>query len=355
MRRILFQDLSLPGQPRDRSRPLAEILAGEGIGLGRRIGVVGWKTFADRAAMETPAFLVDELRRLTGSGRPGRERDRPADRCRDGPARHERGRAAGCARVRRVPDVRRRPARADRAAAGDDRARGGRACSTGTGCRCRATLMLTAGPRARFGLFSPGDRPIERGDPFTVAFGVWGALDCRAGFVVEDATELPTAIDDYVERLVGALLRGRRRVVRGAAHRADRRRGVRRGHGRPRRSVLRDLPQPRAPDRPRRMDQLAVRGRIDRRAPLGDGVPGGRHPGHRHRLLHDQHRGRRRARRRVAAGRVRQRPTPRPGRGSWRVGGSCANHSGSSCTTTSCRSPISPRTCRRSCSGRTAR
>jgi Xaa-Pro aminopeptidase len=63
-------------------------------------------------------------------------------------------------------------------------------------------LMLTAGPRARFGLFSPGDRPIERGDPFTVAFGVWGALDCRAGFVVEDASELPAGIADYVDRLV---------------------------------------------------------------------------------------------------------------------------------------------------------
>jgi hypothetical protein len=63
-------------------------------------------------------------------------------------------------------------------------------------------LMLTAGPRARFGLLSPSDRPIERGDPFTVAFGVWGALDCRAGFVVEDASELPSGIGDYVERLV---------------------------------------------------------------------------------------------------------------------------------------------------------
>ena len=52
-------------------------------------------------------------------------------------------------------------------------------------------LMLTAGPRARFGLLSPGDRPIERGDPFTIAFGIWGALNCRAGFVVEDAAELP--------------------------------------------------------------------------------------------------------------------------------------------------------------------
>ena len=55
--------------------------------------------------------------------------------------------------------------------------------------------MLTAGPRARFGLLSPGDRPIERGDPLTVAFGIWGALNCRAGFVVEDASELPDGID----------------------------------------------------------------------------------------------------------------------------------------------------------------
>jgi hypothetical protein len=64
-------------------------------------------------------------------------------------------------------------------------------------------LMLTAGPRAALGLLSPGDRRIERGDPLTVAFGIWGALTCRAGFVVEDAAELPEDIRDYVERLVG--------------------------------------------------------------------------------------------------------------------------------------------------------
>ena len=62
--------------------------------------------------------------------------------------------------------------------------------------------MLTAGERARLGLLSPGDRRIERGDPLTVAFGIWGALDCRAGFVVEDAAELPEGIRDYLERLV---------------------------------------------------------------------------------------------------------------------------------------------------------
>jgi hypothetical protein len=63
-------------------------------------------------------------------------------------------------------------------------------------------LMLTAGPRASFGLLSPGDRRIEPGDQFTVAFGVQGALNCRAGFVVADSGELPSGIADYVERLV---------------------------------------------------------------------------------------------------------------------------------------------------------
>ncbi len=37
----------------------------------------------------------------------------------------------------------------------------------------------------------------------TVGFGIWGALNCRAGFVVEDAGDLPAPIADYVERLVG--------------------------------------------------------------------------------------------------------------------------------------------------------
>jgi hypothetical protein len=62
--------------------------------------------------------------------------------------------------------------------------------------------MLTAGPRARLGLLSPGDRPIGPGDPFTVAFGIWGALNCRAGWVVEDRDGLPDGVRDYVERLV---------------------------------------------------------------------------------------------------------------------------------------------------------
>jgi hypothetical protein len=202
MRRVLFQDLSLPNQPRDRSRPLAAILADEGIGTGSRVGVVGWKTYARRATIEVPAFLVDELRALTGaSGSIENANDLLI------------GAADGLRVINEVEQLAYLEWAACQTSCGvHDLLFGLQPGMTeqeavrflgwnGTPLSCH--LMLTAGSRATFGLLSPSDRPIERGDRFTVAFGIWGALSCRAGFVVEAAAELPTAIADYVERLVG--------------------------------------------------------------------------------------------------------------------------------------------------------
>ena len=201
MRRILFQDLSLPGQPRDRSRPLGDILADEGVVAGARVGVVGWKTYADRATIEAPAFVVDELRRLVGPGGIVESASDllidPADGLRvindvDQLAVLESASTRTSGGIRRLLG-RLRPGMTEREAV--------RLLEwDGTPLSCH--LMLTAGPRAIFGLLSPGDRAIEHGDRFTVAFGIWGALTCRAGFVVEDASGLPDGIADYVDRLV---------------------------------------------------------------------------------------------------------------------------------------------------------
>jgi len=57
------------------------------------------------------------------------------------------------------------------------------------------------------GLPSPSSRRIEEGDRFTTAYGVWGALNCRAGFVVRDQSGLPEPIRDYVEKLVAPYYR----------------------------------------------------------------------------------------------------------------------------------------------------
>ena len=138
-----------------------------------------------------PSYLVDELRAAVGSSGSVENATAllidPADGLRV--VNELEQLAAFEARV--VPDVRWRHARAAAGIRpGHDRARG-RGLLGWDGSPLSCHLMLTAGPRATLGLLSPGDRPIERGDRFTVAFGIWGALTCRAGFVVEDAAELP--------------------------------------------------------------------------------------------------------------------------------------------------------------------
>lgn len=200
MRRHLFQDLSLPNQPRDRSRPLSEILAEEGIGDRSRVGVIGWKEYAEPERTDVPAFIADELRRLTPSGS----------------VRNATGLLIGAADGLRVINEVEQLAVFEHAAcftssgvrrlllelAPGMREREAVALLGWSGAPLSCHLMLTSGNRASLGLLSPGDRRIERGDRFTVAFGIWGALNCRAGFVVEDAAELPEGIRDYVERLV---------------------------------------------------------------------------------------------------------------------------------------------------------
>lgn len=201
MRRILHQDLSLPSQPRDRSRPLAEVFGGEGIGPGSRVGVIGWKTYARRATIEVPAFIVDELRTLTG---PAGLVENAGDLLIDA--------GDGLRVINEVDQLAAFEWAACQTSSGVLRLLRGLTPGmteheavrllqwTGTPLSCH--LMLTAGPRATFGLLSPSDRKIERGDRFTTAFGIWGALNCRAGWVIEDAAELPLPIRDYTERLV---------------------------------------------------------------------------------------------------------------------------------------------------------
>jgi hypothetical protein len=139
MRRELYQDLSLPGQPRDRSRMLAAILGDEGIGSGSRVGVVGWKSFADRSRIEIPAYVVDQLRDLTGPGGLVENANDLLIEPGMGPPGGRGGRPAGRARVRVVPDVGRHPQPVRRPQTGmTERERSG--ASAGTGCRCPVTL-----------------------------------------------------------------------------------------------------------------------------------------------------------------------------------------------------------------------
>ncbi|MGA7097772.1 MAG: hypothetical protein WB245_09420 [Acidimicrobiia bacterium] len=197
----LFQELSLPSQPRHDSPPLRDLFSNAGITAGSRVGIVGWKTFADDGLTDVPAYIVDTLRSLTGA---------------TGSVENATGILIDPQDGLRVINEVEQLAYFEYAA-----------CHTSTGVRnlisgiepgmseqeavallgwngspLSCHLMLTAGERARLGLLSPSDRRVARGDPLTVAYGIWGALNCRAGFVVESASDLPGDIQDYVDRLV---------------------------------------------------------------------------------------------------------------------------------------------------------
>lgn len=202
MRRVWFQDLSLPDQPRHRSEPLPRILDAEGIGPGSRVGVVAWKAYADRAWMEVPAWLVDAVRTAIGpDGLVDNANDlliSPADGLRtvNEPEQVAVFEWASCHTSEGVKRLLRglRPGMTEREAV---------ALLGWNGMPLSCHVMLTAGPRARLGMLSPSDRPLALGDPFTTAYGIWGALTCRAGWLVEDASQLPPGIADHVERVPG--------------------------------------------------------------------------------------------------------------------------------------------------------
>jgi hypothetical protein len=199
MRVHLYQDFSLPGQPRDRSRPLSQILADEGLGPDAALGLVGWKTFDDPRRSDVPSYLVDALRDLTDDrveNATGLLID-PSDGLRvinevEQLAWFEWAACHTSEAVKRVLFGLRPGLRESEAVR----------LLEWNGAPLSCHLMLTSGSRATLGLLSPEDRSVEHGDRFTVAYGIWGALNCRAGFVVADADQLDVEVRDYVERLV---------------------------------------------------------------------------------------------------------------------------------------------------------
>ncbi len=205
--RVLFQSFSLLGQPRGDGPSLTEILQARGLAAGQRIGVVGWKYFGAgdtgiaASALEIPSFIADTLRDLVGpSGSVANVTDifmAAEDGLRtindvDQLAVFEFAATFASQALRNVifglqPGLTERQATRLMAV---------------NGLPLSAHIMLSAGERASYGLPSPSNRRIERGDPLTMGYGVWGALNARAGFVVADANELPADARDYVARLV---------------------------------------------------------------------------------------------------------------------------------------------------------
>ena len=203
----LYRPFGLMGQDRAGTPELEAMLSAACIAPGLMIGIAGWKYFGPTEAsqpegwIEIPAFLVDAIRNIAGAKgkvvNAGALFMHPEEGLRasieiDELARFE---FAACHVSEAVKRVTRntRPGMREFEAAAQMR-------PIGLPLSCHA--MFSSGPRAWLGLPSPTSKVIERGEAVTTAYGVHGALSCRAGWLAEGPEELPEAVRDYVDRLV---------------------------------------------------------------------------------------------------------------------------------------------------------
>jgi hypothetical protein len=204
--RVLCQTFSLPAQPRGESSRFPDLLVACGVARGAKVAAIGWKPVTSEdmgfqdGATDIPEFIASEIRKLTGpSGsmvnaagllmnpRDGLRAINDADQL----AMFEFSATFTSQGVRNVLAII-EPGMTELAAARHLGMNGLPLC-------CHP--MLSAGKRAAYGLPSPSLNVMKRGDPVTMAYGAWGALNARAGFLVEDAGELPVSIRDYVGKL----------------------------------------------------------------------------------------------------------------------------------------------------------
>lgn len=200
---VLYQPFSLLGQDRSSSSPLKDILQDTGIVRNSSVGVAGWKYYSKEETetpdqwMEVPSYIVDTLRLVSGDVRNATEVFmHQADGLRatyevEQLAVFEYAATLTSQAVRNVI-FNIKPGMTEYEAV---------QLMNLNGYPHSVHLMLSTGERAWMGLPSPSGKEIQRGEAFTTAFGLRGALNCRAGWLLENETQLPSRIKDYVPKL----------------------------------------------------------------------------------------------------------------------------------------------------------
>ncbi len=204
----LYPPMGLLGQDRSETDDLTDLLHRARIDRGNYVGISGWKYFGSQehaqheSWMEIPSYIVDTLRNVVGRGgkvfNAGAVFMNPETGFRainsiDELARFEFAACHTSNAVKRVVHGTRPGMREYEAIQALQPIGKPLSCHT----------MFSCGKRAWHGLLSPSSRLINRGDAATVAYGVQGALNCRAGWIAHSEEDLPHEAKDYVKLLVG--------------------------------------------------------------------------------------------------------------------------------------------------------
>ncbi len=198
LRHEVYQPFSLPDQPRESSRSIAEIFASEDVRRGASIGCVGWKTYASPVEIDLPAYLVDALRALgaqavnaTGlfidAARGLRTLATPREIAL---FEYTNGLASeGMKRVLFGLEL-----------GQTDRQSLAKAGFDGFPQSCHWTCKTGPG---RVSLSSPRGQKVALGQPFSANISYWGANCCRSSWVAKGPEDLPVAARDYVQNFAG--------------------------------------------------------------------------------------------------------------------------------------------------------
>lgn len=198
LRHEVYQPFSLPDQPRDTSRTIAEILKTEGISRGATVGCIGWKTYSSPVEIDLPAYLVDAIRasgaqalNATGimidAARGLRTLASPREI-----ALFEYTNGLASEGMKRVL-FGLKPGETDREALS-------KAGFNGFPQSCHWTAKTGPG---RISLASPRGQKLAVGQPFSANISYWGANCCRSAWLAQGPQDLPAAARDYVPNFAG--------------------------------------------------------------------------------------------------------------------------------------------------------
>jgi hypothetical protein len=201
--RVLWQHLSLLGQPREKVEPLHALLKAAGVAKGMRIGLAEWKYFEteegeiDDQWFETPHYLVNILRKFGSIVNAGPLFMHPTKGLRvfnevEQLARFEYTATLSSNAIKRFV-LSAKPGMTEYEAC----------LNMKIGAFPQSIhINMCSGPRAKYGLPSPSTRVLQEGDPIVVGHGLMGSLNCRAGWLVRDEMGLPASARDYIDKLV---------------------------------------------------------------------------------------------------------------------------------------------------------
>ena len=198
---IHMPHFSLPNQPMQTEKSVAQILASCELEDAEKIGLIGWKNFTSHVEdnhllFDLPYFLVEALKTVCGKAQftnaayllIGENGVRTTNNANEF-AHYEYGAAlAGNCILKTM----------DRLKVGKTEMEMAETLAA-DGQRHSVVTIMATGARFEKANLYPGNKQIQCGDKFSITTGFKGGLQSRAGYAVECAEQLPEKEQDYLK------------------------------------------------------------------------------------------------------------------------------------------------------------